>query len=726
MSTVVFDEGILDVKECMKMDESFWKVWAHSSGSMLQPTCPKPGGGIQFASALMAAGKVVDKTPRSYRPMIVMVTDGMSSDSDCSLACASVAQLRKKTANSLLFYGICIGRATQHLERIVSAGNGGKQGICLDCGDIQESIQLFNGIDKAHVESKGLTSAFETVSVVFQSSLQDRRGKLCKVEEEVQKVKSYRQGLLREQKIEAEREIERLQSEVDRLGRSLQSGSDCREDLTKEYERNVDAANQELASEQEMLNKAHEHMAELKAQHQNLEAKLKGARADAKQMKYPEEMVNARRKDLNDNLKKGFEQAKEEMNDVLNIERKMIDQLGTKSMCEARVLRKQLDVVSNGIAKVYREIAEKKVGLKTVLEAMKDVIKKLKDPKNTPLSLSLHDKVSLTENALDSSLDLQMLDGDKANFEKLLSWMYAHYLHCDEVPWDPKNEDCIYRDALECIRGAKLSFDQFFAKGLKEMSPLDRKKEEERIKKAKAQALKKKEPYEPPPPAVPANEIFGRVESNIANMVRKRFGEKTAHVAELRALLETYGPTGAERTEKLRELLQGHKEEVAELKSDMKDLEKERKNEKDVDERADLDVRIKEAKAEIVEFEKEFKLKQKADLDRMKELESLVDIDEFSYYESSLSRYISDIIQDLSLTILAPYDSFELQFQKTAVKRDLCLGHSTFFLVVQQHMYLMDNITKGLEDVKGCASISDGPCKVKQFSVPASPLQLVV
>merc|ERR1712176_1345843 len=106
-------------------------------------------------------------------------------------------------------------------------------------------------------------------------------------------------------------------------------------------------------------------------------------------------------------------------------------------------------------------MGEKKVGLTTVLDAMRDVIKKLKDPKDNPLSLSLHDKVSLTENALDSSLDLQMLEGDKANFEKLLGWMYESYLHGDEDSWDATNEDCIYRDALQCIRGAKLSFDRF-------------------------------------------------------------------------------------------------------------------------------------------------------------------------------------------------------------------------------------------------------------------------
>ena len=87
-----------------------------------------PFGGTCFAAAWLEVKKIAALTNEAHRPVVVMMTDGETSESDVSAA-ASTAQEVRKLHPSLITFVIALGGdvKAKNLEPIVMAGNGGNK-----------------------------------------------------------------------------------------------------------------------------------------------------------------------------------------------------------------------------------------------------------------------------------------------------------------------------------------------------------------------------------------------------------------------------------------------------------------------------------------------------------------------------------------------------------------------------------------------------------------------
>lgn len=85
-----------------------------------------PSGGTCFAAAWLEVKKIAALTNEAHRPIVVMMTDGETSESDVSAA-ASTAQEVRKLHPGLITFAVALGGDVKpkKIEPIVMAGNGG-------------------------------------------------------------------------------------------------------------------------------------------------------------------------------------------------------------------------------------------------------------------------------------------------------------------------------------------------------------------------------------------------------------------------------------------------------------------------------------------------------------------------------------------------------------------------------------------------------------------------
>lgn len=90
-----------------------------------------PSGGTCYAQAWLEAKKVAQLTSEAHRPIIIMMTDGETSESDVAAA-AATAQEVHNLHSGLITFAIALGQDVKKgkLEPIVKAGNGGNDIHC--------------------------------------------------------------------------------------------------------------------------------------------------------------------------------------------------------------------------------------------------------------------------------------------------------------------------------------------------------------------------------------------------------------------------------------------------------------------------------------------------------------------------------------------------------------------------------------------------------------------
>lgn len=90
-----------------------------------------PSGGTCYAQAWLEAKKVAQLTSEAHRPIIIMMTDGETSESDVAAAAATAQEVRN-LHSGLITFAIALGQDVKKgkLEPIVKAGNGGNDIHC--------------------------------------------------------------------------------------------------------------------------------------------------------------------------------------------------------------------------------------------------------------------------------------------------------------------------------------------------------------------------------------------------------------------------------------------------------------------------------------------------------------------------------------------------------------------------------------------------------------------